>query len=59
MTGAMWREAGLDAFPELPAEPGRYAILAWYQGPGWAGADPIDPEGWIDVLGPDEDRRPE
>lgn len=50
LTGAFWVQAGTDALVEKPAEPGRYAIRAWYQGPGWAGADPIDPEGWIDVL---------
>jgi len=49
LTGSFWREAGRDALSELPQEEGRYSVQAWYQGPGWAGSNPIDPEGWIDV----------
>lgn len=50
MTGAFWNDAGSDALSEKPDEPGRYRVQAWYQGPGWAGSYPIEPEGWIDVL---------
>jgi hypothetical protein len=38
-----------DGWKALPA--GRYLIAGWYTPGGWAGANPIDPDGGLELLG--------
>lgn len=40
----------IDAWKHLP--PGRYLIEGWYHPGGWAGSEPVDPDGGLVLLGP-------
>lgn len=40
----------LDDWKKLP--PGRYIIEGWYTPGGWAGSEPVEPEGGLTLLGP-------
>jgi hypothetical protein len=51
MTAAWLNDAGMDIIEgrdELPA--GRYPIESWYVPQHWAGADPVDAEGGIELV---------
>lgn len=51
MTGAFMHDAGPDIIDGHEGlTPGRYPIESWYVPQHWAGADPIDAEGGIELV---------